>query len=252
MQRLWPDPGEVDDLEAMVAAEARPPRPGRPWLLVNMVASLDGAIAVDGRSGGLGGPADKAMFSALRGIADVILVGAGTVRAEGYGPPRPSDATRAARRARGQAEAPRLAIVTRSLALDPAARCFADAEAGAPPCVVTCASAPDDRRAELDQVARVVSVGDDAVDLHGALADLAADGAGVVLCEGGPSLNGDLAAAGLIDEWDLTLSPLLAGGHSPRATDGAALPDPTRFALDRLVQADSLLLGRWLATSVST
>lgn len=233
-------------MAAMVAAEPRPSHPERPWLLVNMVASLDGAIAVDGRSGALGGPADKAMFSALRAIADVILVGAGTVRAEGYGPPRPTDATRAARRARGQAEAPRLAIVTRSLDLDPAARCFA--EAPTPPCVVTCAAAPTERREELDRVATVVTVGDDAVDLPGALAQLAADGAGVVLCEGGPSLNGDLAAAGLIDEWDLTISPLLVGGTGARAVHGPALPDPTRCTLARLVESDGLLLGRWIAS----
>ena len=101
MQRLWPDPGEVDDLAGLVASEARPTHADRPWLLVNMISSLDGAIAIDGRSGGLGTPADKAVFRALRGIADVILVGAGTARAEGYGPPKPTDATRAARVARG-------------------------------------------------------------------------------------------------------------------------------------------------------
>ena len=245
MQRLWPDPGPVDDVDALVAAEVRPARPDRPWLLVNMVASLDGAIAVDGRSGSLGGPADKAMFAALRGIADVILVGAGTVRAEGYGPPRPSEAVRAARRARGQAEVPRLAVVSRSLDLDPTAPCFA--EANAPPCVVTCGAAPADRRSDLAAVATVVAVGDVEVDLAAALARLAADGAGVVLCEGGPSLNGDLAAAGLIDEWDLTVSPLLVGGTSARAVHGPALPDPSRFALDRLLEADGLLLGRWIA-----
>ena len=75
MRRLWPDPGEVDDVAALVASEARPPHADRPWLLVNMVASLDGAITIDERSGGLGGPADKAMFFALRHVADVILVG---------------------------------------------------------------------------------------------------------------------------------------------------------------------------------
>jgi hypothetical protein len=84
MRRLWPDPGEVDDIAALVAAEPRPAPADRPWVLVNMIASLDGAITIAERSGGLGGPADKAMFAALRGIADVVLVGAGTARAERY------------------------------------------------------------------------------------------------------------------------------------------------------------------------
>ena len=102
-------------------------RRDRPWVLVNMVASLDGAITIADRSGGLGGPADKAMFSALRGVADVVMAGAGTVRAEGYGPARPSDAVRAVRRARGQAEVPRIAVVTRSLDLDLATPLFTEA-----------------------------------------------------------------------------------------------------------------------------
>lgn len=240
----------VDDVAALVAAERRPPHAHRPWVVVNMVASLDGAIAVDGRSGALGGPADKAMFAALRAIADVILVGAGTVRAERYGPPRPSDEARAARVARGQDEAPRLAVVTRSLDLDPRARLFAEAET--PPYVVTTTSAPPDRVASLDTVATVVAAGDGEVDLSAALARLAADGAQVVLCEGGPSLNADLLAAGCIDEWALTVSPLVVGGSAGRATAGAAPPDLTRFALARLLEADGLLLGRWIATSVAS
>ena len=84
-----------------------------------MVASVDGATAIDGVSGGLGGPADKQVFSAIRGVADVILAGAGTVRAERYGPPRTPPSIQAARRARGQAAKPRLAVVSRSLDLDP-------------------------------------------------------------------------------------------------------------------------------------
>ena len=97
MHRLWPDPADIDDLDAFVAAEARPAPEDRPWLLVNMVSSLDGAVTVEGRSGGLARPADKAMFRALRAVGDVVLAGAGTVRAEGYRPATPSDATAAIR-----------------------------------------------------------------------------------------------------------------------------------------------------------
>jgi riboflavin biosynthesis pyrimidine reductase len=244
MQRLWPEPGEVGDVVGLVAAEARPAPGDRPWVLVNMVASLDGAIAVDGRSGGLGGPADKAMFSALRGVADVVLVGAGTARAEGYGPARPSDATRSARRARGQADAPPIALVTRSLDLDLTTPLFA--ETTQPTIVITCASADAARRAAVAHVADLIVAGHDAVDLHAALAELAARGAGVVTCEGGPSLNGQLVAADLIDEWDLTVSPRLVSGGTGRSSHGPAPLVPTAMRLDRILEDDGFLLTRWL------
>jgi riboflavin biosynthesis pyrimidine reductase len=243
MQRLWPDPAEIDDVAALIAAEARPAPADRPWLLVNMVSSLDGAIAIGGRSGGLGGPADKAVFSALRGIADVILVGAGTARAEGYGPPRPTDATRAARVARGQASAPRLALVTRSLDLDLATPMFTEADER--PYVITSGGADPVRRAAVGEVAELVVTGDAEVDLPAALAALGAAGAGVITAEGGPRLNGDLLDHGLVDEWDLTLSPLLVGGDAARAIVGAP-PVAHAFRLARLLEGDGLLLGRWI------
>src|SRR5690606_8993630 len=121
----------------------------------------------------------------------------------GYGPPRPSDAVRAARRTRGQADAPRLAVVSRSLVLDPDAPLFRDAEA--PPYVLTCEAAPTERRRRLEGVAEVVVVGDASVDLAAALAVLREAGTEVVCCEGGPRLNGDLVTADLVDEWDLTI-----------------------------------------------
>jgi riboflavin biosynthesis pyrimidine reductase len=247
MRRLWPDPGEVEDITALVAAEARPAPDDRPWVLVNMIASLDGAIAVEGRSGGLGGPADKAMFSALRGVADVILVGAGTARGERYGPARPSEAIRAARRQRGQHEAPRIALVTRSLDLDLGAALFTEVER--PSIVITCAAADPDRQAAAAKVAELVVVGEDRVDLVAAMAALRTSGAEVVTCEGGPSLNGHLVAADLLDEWDLTLSPLLVGGGAGRASRGAHPAHPVGMRLDRLVEADAHLLGRWLRAS---
>jgi 5-amino-6-(5-phosphoribosylamino)uracil reductase len=228
----------------MVAADARPAPDGRPWVLVNMIASLDGAITIEERSGGLGGPADKAMFSALRGVADVILVGAGTVRAEGYGPARPSEAIRAARRARGQAEVPRIAIVTRSLDLDADSSLFT--ESVQPPIVITSGSSDPARRTAFEDVAELMVVGDDAVDLEAALASLREAGTEVVTCEGGPSLNGDLVAADLVDEWDLTVSPLLVSGHAGRSSRGPLPPAPISMALARMLEADGHLLTRWV------
>ncbi len=244
MQRLWPDPGPIDDVTSYVAAEARATPAGRPWLLVNMIASLDGAITVDDRSGALGAPADKAMFAALRAVADVVLAGAGTVRAEGYGPPRPSDATRAARRGRGQSEAPRLAIVTRSLDLDLDLPLFTKAEE--PPLVLTCSAAPAQRLDEVGAVAELIVAGDATVDLPLAMGMLHAGGVRTITCEGGPHLNGDLLLDDLIDEWALTLAPLLVGGDAARSSTGARPPAPLPMHLDRLLEGDGLLLSRWL------
>lgn len=244
MRRLWPEPGAVDDVHAMVAAAARPAPPGRPWLLVNMITSLDGAVTVDDRSGGLARPADKTMFSALRAVGDVVLAGAGTVRAEGYGPPRPSAATRTARAERGQQPAPRLGIVTRSLALDLDSPLFTEAEA--PPYVLTCAAAPRDLVAATSVVAEVVVAGEESVDLAAALATLSDRGERTITCEGGPHLNADLVAADLIDEWALTLSPLLVGGDALRAIAGPPGVAPRELALDWVLEGDGLLLTRWL------
>lgn len=244
MRRLWPDPGEVVDVAGVVAAEARPAPSDRPWVLVNMIASLDGAIAIDERSGALGGPADRAMLSALRAVADVILVGAGTARAEGYGPARPRTATRAARRARGQDEAPRIAIVTRSLELDLTAPLFTEVDR--PTTIITCASGDLDRRAAAARVADLVVAGDQRVDLAAALVTLRTGGAGVVTCEGGPSLNGDLVAGDLVDEWNLTVAPVLVGGDAGRASRGPHPIAPTGMELDRVLSDDGYLLTRWL------
>jgi riboflavin-specific deaminase-like protein len=244
MRRLWPDPGAIDDVAALVAAATRPPPEGRPWLLVNMVASLDGAITIGGRSGGLGGPADKAMFSALRAVADVVLAGAGTVRAEGYGPPRPTATTRAARRARGQSEAPRIAIATRRLDLDLGTPLFTEAEA--PPLLLVCEHTPAERRAEAERVAEVIVAGDETVDLDAALRGLHARGVRTITCEGGAHLNGDLLLADLVDEWALTLSPVLVGGDADRAIVGPLPPAPRPMHLDWLIEGDGLLLTRWL------
>ncbi len=244
MRRLWPDPADVDDVHATVAAAPRPTPADRPWLLVNMITSLDGAVTVDDRSAGLARPADRTMFSALRAVGDVVLAGAGTVRTEGYGPPRPSDATRAARTARGQAAAPRLAIVTRSLALDLTAPLFTEAEA--PPYVLTCDDAPAARLEAARGVAEVVVAGETSVDLALALAALHARGERTITCEGGPHLNADLLAADLVDEWALTLSPLLVGGDSLRAVDGPAGVPPRELVLDWVLEGDGLLLTRWL------
>lgn len=222
----------------------RYPEDGRPWLRVNFVMTLDGAVAVDGRSSPLGGPGDKRVFDTLRDLADVVLVGAGTVRAEHYGGARVSAAQRARRIAGGQTPAPSIAIVTESGRLDPASRVFAEAEATAPPLVFTTADADVDALTAAGAV--VHRSGGDRVDLAGVLAHLAAAGRGRVLCEGGPRLFGELLTADVVDELCLTISPLLTAGDAPRiaVSEGGVFHRMRQAHL--LLDDDGTLLGRWV------
>ncbi|MEM9565032.1 MAG: dihydrofolate reductase family protein [Actinomycetota bacterium] len=244
------DSGEtepIDDVNAAVAAEPRPDGRPRPWVLTNMIASADGGTAVDGLSGGLGGPGDKAMFRALRAVADVILVGAATVREEGYRPPTQPPAIRERREADGRDADPRVVVVTGSLGLDPDLELFADPTNR--PMVATVSGAPADRRAALEPVAEVVDVDDGAggVDLGRLLELLGERGVRTVLAEGGPSLNGQLIADGLIDEWNLTLSPHLLGGPSRRAAVGPVDGGPPpAMRLQRIWTDDDYLFCRWV------
>jgi len=220
VRQVFPVPR--DDVDP-VTAYAGDERPGR-WLLVNMISSIDGATAIGGRSGGLGGAADKEVFRAIRSIADVILVGAGTVRAENYGPPTVPA---------------RLAIVSASLNFDPKSRLFAD---GYRPTVITHAATDADRRDELQAIADVVVAGEARVDLRAALSQFD----GTVLCEGGPSLNGELLADDLVDELCLTVAPVLIGGTSSRIAQGAEALTPRRMRLARLLQDDGCLFFRFV------
>lgn len=242
VRQLLPEPAEIDPGEAH--ADAVRPAPGdRPWVLLNMVASVDGATALDGVSGGLGGPADKAVFAAIRAVVDVIVVAAGTARAERYGPPRTSPANQAARLARGQRAFPRLALVTRSLALDPTSSLFT--EAPEPPLVFTTDEAPAERRAELAAVAEVVSLGADRVRPGAMLADLAARGVHIVGLEGGPSLNGQFLEAHAVDEVNLSLAPMLVAGTSARVAH-AHHEAAERLGLAHVWEQDDLLFCRYV------
>lgn len=228
-------------MEAHAAAD-RPAPEGRPWVALNMVASVDGATAIDGVSGGLGGAGDKEVFRALRAAADVILVAAGTVRAEGYGPPKTAPEQQRAREDRGQAPFPRIAIVTGSLDLDPTTPVFADAPE--PPLVFTGSEAPADRMAALAAVADVRRSAGSRPDLAEVLAEIGATGASMVLCEGGPSLNGQLIAAGLVDEVNLTVATTLVGGDAKRlASGGSAAPTP--MVLEHLWEHEGELCLRY-------
>jgi riboflavin-specific deaminase-like protein len=216
------------------AAYALPDR-ATPRVRMNFVESADGAATLDGRSGPLGGGTDRVLMQLLRSLADVVLVGAGTVRAEGYGGTRVSDEDAARRRAAGLADQPRLAVVSRALDLEPRHPFFSDAVAR--PIVVTCAASPAHRREALADVADVLVCGDDEVDLAAALDELARRGLAQVLCEGGPHLFGALLDAGLVSEVCVTIAPRIVGGSAGRIARGAAEAD-RRFSLAGVLSDD--------------
>jgi riboflavin biosynthesis pyrimidine reductase len=239
----WLDEGdEIPDLIAPYAAADRSAPAGPCWVLANMVGGLDGSAAMGGRVGELSDDTDRRLFRALRGLADVVLVGAETVRRERYGPVRLPDEATAARRAQGRPDTPPLAVVSRSLTLDLGAPLFTEPDGASRTIVVTCEASPPDRRAAVAEVADVVVAGGERVEAAEALAALAGRGAAVVLCEGGPTLLGELAAADLLDELCLTLSPVLGGDPLPVAVAPAGAA-PTRLRRAHvLAEGDSLYL----------
>ncbi|MEV8632515.1 pyrimidine reductase family protein [Streptosporangium sp. NPDC051023] len=209
---------------------------------LNMVASADGGTWLEGLSGGLSGSGDRRVFGVLRGQADVVLAGAATVRAEGYGPARPRESWRELRR--GRSAAPPIAVLTRRLDLNLASPLFAEAEPDARTIVITCEAAPRDRREEAARHAEVIVAGGDRVDLAAALGELAARGLERVLCEGGPKINAQLAAADLVDELCLTVSPMLIGGDAARVLDGPG--SLTRLRLAHVLEEDGFLFTKYV------
>lgn len=223
LRRVFPDPtgpvtvGDAYDLD-------RPVLPTRPWVGVCMIASLDGSVTVAGLSAGLGNSNDSAILLALREIADVIVVGAGTVRSEGYGPPGTPGR--------------RVGVATNSGSVDLSTDLF---RSGA-----GFVMAPES--AEIDEGAvDVLRAGGTELDLGAALARIGdiVPGAEHVQVEGGPSLNGSMLSAGLIDEVNLTWSPRMVGGRGSRLTTGASELDE-RFELAHLlVDDDAFVFSRW-------
>ena len=271
LRLLWAEDETCDSWQdAYVGAD----RTGRsPWTILNMVQSLDGGVTSDDVSADLGSPADQAIFHTLRSLADVILVGAETVRKEDYGPPKLTAELQAQRESRGQQPLPEIAVVSASLALDPKSRLF---EGGHRPVVFTCSGTNDvcaddsrtddaltvdtptkpggssstnspeqstDRQSRyeaLSEVAEVVvlegaeaaesssplreaSDASAAVDLSAVREALGERGHKVILCEGGPTLNAQLVAQDLIDEFCISLSPALLGGNPLHLLEDAPL-----------------------------
>lgn len=282
-----------------------------------MVQSLDGGVTSDDVSADLGSSADQEVFRTLRSLADVILVGAETVRKEDYGPPKLTVELQEQRESRGQQPLPEIAVVSASLALDPKSRLFED---GHRPIVFTCSGrndvcaddsrtddAPTDdvrtkpgasssenpaasssenspeqstdrqsRHEALSEAAEVIvlesseasepsstleaAVSKRKVTYAGAAVDLSAvrkalgeRGHKIILCEGGPTLNAQLVAQDLIDEFCISLSPAFLGGNPLHLLEGAPLLNKSLTLLS--VATDNALLflryGQWEHASAS-
>jgi riboflavin biosynthesis pyrimidine reductase len=209
---------------------------------VNMIASIDGGTSADGTSGSLGGPADHVIFGLVRAFADVVVVGAGTMRAEQYGPAQLDEESSQARLARGQTPVPPIAVITRSANLDWESEFFTQAEVR--PIVLT-VEASRDRHERAARVADIILAGSQEVDLAFGLDELARRGYRDVLVEGGPSINAELAALDTIDELCLTISPLLLGGTSSRILRGDAALPGRHLELVSSVTADGFLFLRY-------
>ncbi len=222
MRRLFDFP--TDHVTVREAYDVERPRPAnRPWIGVCMVSSIDGSTVVDSNSRGLSSKADQEVLLTLRDLADVLIVGAATVRIEGYKPPRKA----------GQ----RVGVISRRGDVDMTSPLFTS---GAGFLIL-----PDDAPpASVDSV----RAGTGEVDLAGALAQLDAQ---FVQAEGGATLNGALAAADLIDELNLTISPQLAGGDGPRVTGGAQQLSH-RMRLVHVLEEDDFLFTRYLRAAPAT
>ena len=251
MRQLYPaggPPGDIDRGQLARLYADPPHRParltGRPWVRANMVASVDGAASVDGRSAGLSGPADRQIFGLLRSLADVILVGAGTARAEHYRPAQPASIQPELRA--GRTATPPIAVISGRLDLDPALELLTAAPPDARTIVLTSEQAPEQQRAAVAEHADVIVAGTGGVDLKIALTALAERGYRRVLTEGGPHLLAELAAGGLLDELCLTVSPLLAGPGPGRILAGdAQLPGGLPVTLGHVLEDEGFLLCRY-------
>ncbi len=237
---MWPSSaGELTgaDLEGIYAY---PADLDRPWVQVNFVASADGAAEVDATSAGLSHAADRKFFLLGRDLADVVLVGAGTARAEDYRGVVASPKRLERRRRLGFAGVPPIAVVTRTADLDPASRLFT--ETVVPPIVITTESA---RTGPLEAAgAEILRAGGADVDLPRALDLLAARGLRRIDCEGGPRLFGRLIAADLVDQLCLTVAPLLVAGAAARIAAGPEAV-PRRLALASILLEDGFTLLRY-------
>ena len=240
LNRLYPRPGEVEAAEVVAHLDLASRAPAdRPYVVLNMVSTLDGKAVVEGTTRSLGGDADHELFHGLRTQADAILAGAGTVRMERYGRVVRSDELTARRVEAGLDPNPPLVVVSGRLDLPPDLPLLQDPEAR----VIIATGAEH----ELEGVKAQVTYERTGDDLPLLMARLREEhGIRSVLSEGGPTLNSFMLAAGLVDELFLSLSPQLVGGaHALTIVAGRELPNPASAELISLLESEGELFSRW-------
>jgi riboflavin biosynthesis pyrimidine reductase len=241
LRQLFPVCADEPDLPALYAY------PDGQWLRANMVSSADGAASLNGVTAGISSETDRRVFALLRTLSDVILVGAATVREEGYKPARTRELWSDLRA--GRAPTPPIAVVSARLDLDAGGPLVAEAPPHARTIVITTARASAARRAELGRHADVIVAGDETVDLKAAVGALAERGQRRILAEGGPHLLAQLVDAGLVDELCLTIGPLMAGPGANRIVAGAPGTGPASLplllTLAHVLEDDGFLLCRY-------
>jgi riboflavin biosynthesis pyrimidine reductase len=249
LSAAWPlKPGDsaADELVAALADIYGYPRlADGVWVRANFVASIDGAITAEGKSGGLSGPADRLVFTVLRSLADVVVAGASTVRTERYRQAQPGEIWQQLRA--GRPASPPIAVITRRLELDLSDRLFAQRPELARTIVLTTELAGEKRIKDASRLADVVVVGKHHVTAQAALDVLAACGHSRILVEGGTMLLDGLVAEHLLDELCLTVSPAIQGKHgSGRLTSPGGPAVLTKMRLASVLEDDGFLLTRYI------
>jgi riboflavin-specific deaminase-like protein len=243
LRRLYPDPAEVTPAEAvrdLALAELAPP--DRPYLVLNMVSTLDGRVAIDGRSGPIGDEADRELFHALRTQADAVMVGAGTVRTERYGRIVRRPELREQRAEQGLEPDPLAVVVSARLHLPPDLPLLQDEDSTV--CVLTASNA--DLPPTPAHVKYLRGPDGAELELRPLLERLRSElGIRSILCEGGPRLNDSLVREGLVDELFLSLAPKLAGGPPLTLLAAEPLEQVVEADLVTLLEHDGHLFGRY-------
>ncbi len=231
-------PRAVDETD-LIELFRYPALEGRGWVRTNFVMSLDGSVqGPDGRSGTLGTESDQRVFALQRALADAILVGANTVRLEGYRAVDLEPWQLAIREQEGLAPYPALVIISASADLDPAIATPAEGVGGAVMIITTAGKTADDLEPLRSVGITVLEADGTTLDLAQIVDQLAGSGFPRLLCEGGPRLHNELLASGVVDEVLLTLAPVVVGGQGLRSTSGSALSVPSSFRLQRVLYAD--------------